>query len=550
MPQLPNSDATCMRGGWFPEEFLCWVGISRNYLLNKDTYPRFEYEDGEEMDLNAFIRTADPRKVKIVERARVENEIPIVTVAKHRTVTLLPTSVPRTSGELSASVEREFAGDASVGDGVDQGVDSVVGGDYAGTSVPVTEPVVADIPRPKRSKKKRVVYDSEGLPVASHPPKKLRADYGDVGGSATGGKSLSALNRLLETSRLSVEQGVPTLPTLPFITSSVTASPLEEGGDRTDSVTGKISSAGPEVDSHWPVNLKRRISTLSLFTEGLEVVLTLGVSERRGFRRQFRGVYVPEVDGVTKGTVVEWRMSNCLLSFNVSAARNLSLTLGCSDACGVYIFWEKRKWKSLAEERNVLWRQAKDREIEDLKSQVFIGQGGYRELTPGAEVCFRPMIATSFLCRKLHFFTAKCGGTLVLVISGKDQELSELGASSSSLRSENQSEAGGTFLPRTSFEVETYEGVLASWKDFRQSKGHLRTSRMASRILMFTRLVACAFRRVFHPRHLLNVLAGRRWAANPRGERRDARGPDAGIEQDALADVLADLEALYSLCGG
>ncbi|GJX00497.1 hypothetical protein Tco_0184410 [Tanacetum coccineum] len=70
---------------WFPKEFLCWVGISRNYLLNKDTYPRFEYENGEEMDLNAFIRTADPRKVRIVERARAENEGPIVTVAKHRT---------------------------------------------------------------------------------------------------------------------------------------------------------------------------------------------------------------------------------------------------------------------------------------------------------------------------------------------------------------------------------------------------------------------------------------------------------------------------------
>ncbi|GKE11706.1 hypothetical protein Tco_1415257, partial [Tanacetum coccineum] len=100
----------------FPEEFLCWVGISRNYLLNKDTYPRFEYEDGEEMDLNAFIRTADPRKVRIVERARAENEQPIITVAKHRTVTLLPTSVACSSGELSASVEREFIGDASVGD--------------------------------------------------------------------------------------------------------------------------------------------------------------------------------------------------------------------------------------------------------------------------------------------------------------------------------------------------------------------------------------------------------------------------------------------------
>ncbi|GKF66281.1 hypothetical protein Tco_0192798, partial [Tanacetum coccineum] len=52
----------------FPEEFLCWVGISRNYLLNKDTYPRFEYESEKEMDLNAFIRTVDPRKVRIVER--------------------------------------------------------------------------------------------------------------------------------------------------------------------------------------------------------------------------------------------------------------------------------------------------------------------------------------------------------------------------------------------------------------------------------------------------------------------------------------------------
>ncbi|GKF24589.1 reverse transcriptase domain-containing protein, partial [Tanacetum coccineum] len=60
------------------------------------------------MDLNAFIRTADPRKVRIVERPIAENERPIVTVAKHRTVTLLPTSVVRSSGELSASVEREF----------------------------------------------------------------------------------------------------------------------------------------------------------------------------------------------------------------------------------------------------------------------------------------------------------------------------------------------------------------------------------------------------------------------------------------------------------
>ncbi|GJX19499.1 hypothetical protein Tco_0222176, partial [Tanacetum coccineum] len=232
----------------FPEEFLCWVGISRNYLLNKDTYPRFEYENGEEMDLNAFIRTADPRKVRIVERARAENERPIVTVAKHRTVTLLPTSVVRSSGELSASVEREFVGDASVGDGGDQGFDSVGGQDNVEPIVPITDHVETETPRPKRTKKKRVTRGSEKTPAASYPPKRLRANYGTTGGSATGGKSPSVLNRLLQDSRLMVEQGIPSLPTLPFITSSVIASPLEEGGYHIDSVTGpSLLTVGPST---------------------------------------------------------------------------------------------------------------------------------------------------------------------------------------------------------------------------------------------------------------------------------------------------------------
>ncbi|GKF90666.1 hypothetical protein Tco_0274367, partial [Tanacetum coccineum] len=101
------------------------------------------------MDLNAFIRTADPRKVRIVERPRAEGERPIVTVAKHRTVTLLPTSVARSSGELSASVEREFVGDTSVGDGGDQGFDSAVGQEIAEPSVPVAASAEATIPKPQ-----------------------------------------------------------------------------------------------------------------------------------------------------------------------------------------------------------------------------------------------------------------------------------------------------------------------------------------------------------------------------------------------------------------
>ncbi|GKF82112.1 hypothetical protein Tco_0243768, partial [Tanacetum coccineum] len=68
--------------------------------------------------------------------------------------TLLPNSLVHSSGELSASVEREFVGDASVGDGGDQGFDSVGGEDDVEPTMPVTEHVETEIPGPKRSKKK------------------------------------------------------------------------------------------------------------------------------------------------------------------------------------------------------------------------------------------------------------------------------------------------------------------------------------------------------------------------------------------------------------
>ncbi|GJZ61673.1 hypothetical protein Tco_0617810, partial [Tanacetum coccineum] len=137
---------------------------------------------------------------------RAENVRLLFTVALLTYRALLSTSVVRSSGELSASVEREFVEDASVGDGEDQGFDSVGGQDNV-------EPIV---------------------PIMSHVG---RASIVTTGGSATGGKSPSVLNRLLQDSRLMVEQGVPALPTLHFITSSMTTSPLEEGGDQMTPLT-------------------------------------------------------------------------------------------------------------------------------------------------------------------------------------------------------------------------------------------------------------------------------------------------------------------------
>ncbi|GJY42601.1 hypothetical protein Tco_0430814 [Tanacetum coccineum] len=515
------------------------------------------------MDLNAFIRTADPRKVRIVERARAEYERPIVTMAKHRTVTLLPTSVVRSSRELSASVEREFVGD----------------------------PVKAEIPRPKRSKKKRVTYDSEGLPAASHPPKRLRADYGTTGGSATGA-----------------------LPTLPFITSSVTASPLEEGRDRTESVTGPslrtigpsarfvvlsdsshhsgAKSADPEVDflvrsaalvmtvhgmeheqlfTEFNVSAARNLSLSSevrmraeynilekrkwrSLAEEEDILLEAKDKEIADLKSQLlkakeesaevEEIYVPEWT-VTKGfelndgrlcanmidhftptfffkTVRRIEHEQLFTEFNVSAARNLSLSSEVRMRAE-YNILEKRKWRSLAEEKNILL-EAKDKEIEDLKSQLLKAKEESAEVTQlraqvsgleATENSLRGEVASAkdhnvLLEQECNSLKLKVTG-LESTIAEKDHELSDLGASSSSLKSQNQSLVRELEISSADLreKLEMYEGSLKKLKEFQDNlMGPFRT-RLAEIDANFTRC-CMRFQESFHP-HLLNVVAGRRW---------------------------------------
>ncbi|GKA41775.1 hypothetical protein Tco_0734435 [Tanacetum coccineum] len=520
------------------------------------------HERPAEMDLNAFIRIADPRKVRIVERARAENERPIVTVAKHRTVTLLLTSVVRSFGELSASMEREFVGDASVGDGGDQGFDSVDGQDNVEPIVPIAGHVETKIPGPKRSKKKRVTRGSEKTPAASHPPKRLRVDYETTGGSATRGKSPSVLNRLLQDSRLMVKQGVPALPTLPFITSSMTTSPLEEGEDHTDSVT-TTNSAGPEGDSfvrstapvmteatvvttiattvaiHADVGKDKSVPhpfvfgsssssektdrTLSLFTGRsgsgfaagsirVEEVIGAGLEE----------IYVPEWT-VTKGfelndgrlcanmidhftppaffkTVRGIEHEQLFTEFNVSAARNLSLSSEVMMRAE-YNILEKRKWRSLAEEKYSLLG-VKDKEIEELSLEAIEGS-------------LQGEVASA----KEHngLLEQECGSlklkvtSLESIIAEKDRKLSDLGASSSSLRSQNQSlvnqlETSSTDLRE---KLETYEEIMKRLEEFQDNLMRPLETRLAEIDADFTRC-CMRFQESFHL-HLLNVVAGRRW---------------------------------------
>ncbi|GKB95197.1 hypothetical protein Tco_0981334 [Tanacetum coccineum] len=86
----------------------------------------------------------------------------------------------------------------------------------AGVRIVDEENVAAE--KPKRPQKKRqAATDASG---SSHPPKKLRSEHGTSSGAASAGKSPTAV------------------ATLPFVTSSVSATHEHESGVPVDSITG------------------------------------------------------------------------------------------------------------------------------------------------------------------------------------------------------------------------------------------------------------------------------------------------------------------------
>nr|GEY88618.1 hypothetical protein [Tanacetum cinerariifolium]GEZ53314.1 hypothetical protein [Tanacetum cinerariifolium] len=222
----------------YPEPFLCLVGMSRNYTLDENTYPQFLRDNDEEMDLLSFIRTANPTKVRISERQRDEDGPKILETTVGRVVPLLPVAPDHSLGELEASVDKIFDEGGS-GEQAEQG-HSTNGEQGVGIKlVSEGEEIVAedaDPLQPRRQKKRKTTVVNAGEP--SHPVKRLRDDHGTPGGTSIGGKSQSAVERLLAGAVRNVEVRGEAIPTLPFVTSSVSATPEREGEGHTDSVTG------------------------------------------------------------------------------------------------------------------------------------------------------------------------------------------------------------------------------------------------------------------------------------------------------------------------
>ncbi|GKD40881.1 hypothetical protein Tco_1261088, partial [Tanacetum coccineum] len=194
------------KNGWMSfKEFLCLVGWSRHYTLDKESYPQFLDKDREDMDIFAFIHTLDPTKVKFVERERIKDEPRLLETTVGRTVPLLSVAPDRAESELEASVDKLFDEGGS-GNQAGQGDFAGVGeGANIQLVIEATDTVAEDVaplqPRHQRKRKTMVVDAGE----ASHPPKKLSEDHGTPSGASVGGKSRSAVQRLPAEAVLNAE---------------------------------------------------------------------------------------------------------------------------------------------------------------------------------------------------------------------------------------------------------------------------------------------------------------------------------------------------------
>ncbi|GJZ24663.1 hypothetical protein Tco_0562122 [Tanacetum coccineum] len=105
-------------------------------------------------------------------------------------------------------------------------------------TVTIADTVVENVAIKKTRRQKKKRYAAVDAGEASHHANKLRSDHGTVSGSTTGGKSLSILKRLLTGVVLNAKVGIADVPTLPFITTSISTTPERNVHDHTDSVSG------------------------------------------------------------------------------------------------------------------------------------------------------------------------------------------------------------------------------------------------------------------------------------------------------------------------
>ncbi|GKC08048.1 hypothetical protein Tco_0999658, partial [Tanacetum coccineum] len=388
-----------------------------------------------------------------------------------------------------------------------------------------TDTVAKDVVplQPRRQRKRKTVVVDAG--ESSHPPKRLREDHGTPSGASVGGKSMSAVQRLLAKAVLNAEVGVAAIPTLPFVTSSVSTTLEHEVRDHTDFVVGD-NVAEAEVDS-----LVRSsaliMTTVTTVTSTVDPALVAkekpvkpslfsadsssagGADPNTGVFSDLTGsdflvggirtVIDPDTD-LQKffASVRGMEHDQLFTEFNVGAARQISLSV-----------------------------KVRDGEIEDLKAQLLLMETEAAEATrlcartsslKAVEKSLRDEVNAlkehnTILEKERNALDVKVTDLKASVV-GKECDLTDLNAQLTSVKSQNDNLVDRVHELDISFaglreKVTVYDNCMEQLEKFQDDQMKVVNDKLAKLDADLVDM-ACHLEERLYP-HLLNMISGRRW---------------------------------------
>nr|GEW21916.1 hypothetical protein [Tanacetum cinerariifolium] len=448
------------------------------------------------MDLLSFIRTADHTKVRIDERQCDEDEPKILETTVGRVVSLLPVAPNRSSGELEASVNKLFVKRGS-GEQAEQG-HSASGGKGAGIQpVSRTDEVVAEdvIPlQPRRRRKQKTAAVGAGEP--SHPVKRLRDDHGTMGRTSVGGKSQSAVQRLLAGAVLNAEVWGGPIPTLPFVTSSVFATP------EYSSHHSSANIVEAEVDSFAR-------SSASVTTTAIAITSTVdpaAVTKEKIVEPSLFSLVLPLVMEL----ILPWVVCTDLSSsdFLISGIRTVispNTDLQKRYKCVRSIALEKRRRLQSVVKKKDTFVKVREKEIVDLRAQLLV-----KEAKAAEAICLR---AEAFQFKEKSELDVKATD-LAALVKVREQEVADLDAVVTSVKLQNGNLANQVHRleissVRIQEKVTAYENCMSQLEEFQDDRIKEMNDKFDK---LDTDLVEMALHleERFYP-HLLTTISVHRW---------------------------------------
>ncbi|GKB82048.1 hypothetical protein Tco_0948943, partial [Tanacetum coccineum] len=412
--------------------------------------------------------------------------------------------------------------------------------------IEAADTVVEDVApvQPKRQGKRKYVIVGGG--EASHPPKKLREDHGTPSGTSVGGKSRSAIKRLLAGAVLNVEVEVAAIPTLPFVTASVSTTPEREGGDHTDSMVGlnlRVIRAPPRFvissdSSHHSGTNVAEVEVDSLVRSSILIMTTVTIttsmvdpasvakeklvkpspfcddSSSTGGTDPTTSVFSDLTGsdflvGDIRTMVDEFAPLKFFASirgmehdylfteFNVRAARQMSLSAEVR-MCVEYNVKEKKRLKSVVERQGELLK-VREGEIENLKAQLLLREAEAER--------------NAILEKERNTLDMKVT-KLETLAAGKERELTDLNALITSVKSQNENLVDRVHELETSSsglqeKVTVYKNCMDQLEKFQDDQMKVVNDKFDKLYTNFVEM-ALHLEEKLYP-HLLTTVFGRRW---------------------------------------